>query len=91
MPAKQKIDMKIISSPQLKELDKYTIAHEPIESIDLMERAAHALTNAIIRRWDKSFEIVVFAGKDNTIYKKRYPKKLDTWNKNLIFASNWIY
>ena len=65
MPAKQKIDMKIISSPQLKELDKYTIAHEPIESIDLMERAAHALTNAIIRRWDKSFEIVVFAGPGN--------------------------
>ena len=44
--------MKIISSQQLKELDKYTIIHEPISSIDLMERAAHALTVAIIRRWD---------------------------------------
>ena len=40
--------MKILSSPQLKELDKYTIDHEPIASIDLMERAAHALTDAII-------------------------------------------
>ena len=57
--------MKILSSPQLKELDRYTIVHEPIASIDLMERAAHALTNAIIRRWDKSFEIVVFAGPGN--------------------------
>ena len=42
--------MKILSSSQLKELDKYTIEHEPIASIDLMERAARALTDAIIRR-----------------------------------------
>ena len=34
--------MKILSSSQLKELDKYTIEHEPIASIDLMERAAIA-------------------------------------------------
>lgn len=57
--------MKILASSQLKELDKYTIAHEPIASIDLMERAAIALTNAIIRRWDKSFKMVVFAGPGN--------------------------
>ncbi|MBQ8441804.1 MAG: NAD(P)H-hydrate dehydratase [Bacteroides sp.] len=57
--------MKILSSPQLKELDKYTIEHEPIASIDLMERAAHALTDAIVRRWDSSFDIVVFAGPGN--------------------------
>ena len=57
--------MKIISSPQLKELDKYTIIHEPIASIDLMERAAHALTTAITQRWDTSFQIVVFAGPGN--------------------------
>ena len=57
--------MKIISSTQLKELDKYTILHEPITSIDLMERAACALTDAIIRRWDNSFQIVVFAGPGN--------------------------
>ena len=57
--------MKILSSSQLKELDKYTIEHEPIASIDLMERAARALTDAIIRRWDSSFQIVVFAGPGN--------------------------
>ena len=57
--------MKILSSPQLKELDKYTIVHEPIPSIDLMERAAHALTEAIIRRWDTTFKMVVFAGPGN--------------------------
>ena len=57
--------MKILSCSQLKELDKYTITHEPIASIDLMERAACALTNAIIQRWDKSYKIVVFAGPGN--------------------------
>lgn len=57
--------MKIISSTQLKELDKYTITHEPIASIDLMERAARALTAAITRRWDTSYQVVVFAGPGN--------------------------
>mgnify|MGYP000807022257 CR=1 FL=1 len=51
--------MKIISSTQLKELDKYTIAKEPVASIDLMERAAEELTRAITHRWDTSFHIVV--------------------------------
>lgn len=57
--------MKIISSIQLKELDKYTITHEPVSSIDLMERAAHALTDAITKRWNNSFQTVVFAGPGN--------------------------
>ena len=57
--------MKILASSQLKELDKYTIAHEPIASIDLMERVARALTDAVVRRWDSSFEVVVFAGPGN--------------------------
>ena len=39
--------MKIFTSTQIKELDKYTIENEPIKSIDLMERAARALTIAI--------------------------------------------
>ena len=57
--------MKILSCAQLKELDKYTISHEPIASIDLMERASLALTNAIVRRWGKEFKIAVFAGPGN--------------------------
>lgn len=57
--------MKIISSLHLKELDKYTIANEPIASIDLMERAAGELARAIARYWDTSFHIVVFAGPGN--------------------------
>ncbi|MBR1596216.1 MAG: NAD(P)H-hydrate dehydratase [Phocaeicola sp.] len=57
--------MKILSSIQLKELDQYTIDNEPIESIDLMERAAEQLVAAITRRWDTSFVVKVFAGPGN--------------------------
>ncbi len=57
--------MKIFTSTQIKELDKYTIEHEPIKSVDLMERAACVITNAIIERWDSSVPVVVFAGPGN--------------------------
>ena len=45
--------MKIFTSAQIHELDKYTIDHEPIKSIDLMERAAIQLTDSIVAEWDK--------------------------------------
>ncbi len=57
--------MKIFSGSQIKELDKYTIEHEPVKSIDLMERAAQALTEAICQRWSANVPIVVFAGPGN--------------------------
>ena len=57
--------MKIFTSTQLKDLDKFTIEHENIESIDLMERAAKAITKAIIQEWDISTPIIVFAGPGN--------------------------
>jgi NAD(P)H-hydrate epimerase len=57
--------MKIFTSVQIHELDNYTIEHEPIESIDLMERAAKALTRVITTRWGMEVPIVVFAGPGN--------------------------
>lgn len=57
--------MKIFTSAQIRELDNYTIEHEPIKSIDLMERAAKALTRAITERWSVNVPIVVFAGPGN--------------------------
>ena len=57
--------MKIFTSAQIHELDKYTIEHEPIKSIDLMERAAKALTQAITERWNSAVPVVVFAGPGN--------------------------
>ncbi len=57
--------MKIFTGAQIHELDKYTIEHEPIESIDLMERAAKALTRAICEQWPTDIPVVVFAGPGN--------------------------
>ena len=57
--------MKIFTSAQIRELDKYTIEHEPIKSIDLMERAAKALTQAITEVWDNSTPVIIFAGPGN--------------------------
>lgn len=57
--------MKIFTAAQTHELDKYTIEHEPIESIDLMERAAKVLTRAIMDEWTERTPIVVFAGPGN--------------------------
>ena len=57
--------MKIFTSVQIRELDKYTIENEPIKSIDLMERAAKALTQAIVADWSALQRVVVFAGPGN--------------------------
>jgi len=57
--------MKIFTASQIKELDKYTIEHEPVKSIDLMERAARQLTRAIESRWHSDIPVVVFAGPGN--------------------------
>lgn len=57
--------MKIFTGKQIHEWDIYTMEHEPIRSIDLMERAAVALTDAITKRWDKTTPMVVFAGPGN--------------------------
>ena len=57
--------MKIFTSTQIHELDKYTIEHEPIPSLDLMERAAKAMTQAITNMYPTSAPFVVFAGPGN--------------------------
>ena len=57
--------MKIFTSSHIRELDAYTIAHEPIRSIDLMERAAKTLTRAISDQWSVQVPVVVFAGPGN--------------------------
>lgn len=57
--------MKLFTGSQIRELDRYTIEHEPICSLDLMERAAKAITKAITERWTSATAIVVFAGPGN--------------------------
>ena len=58
--------MKIFPTSSIKEIDAYTIEHEPIASLDLMERAATALAEAIAERFpEKETPFVLFAGPGN--------------------------
>ncbi|MEW6469421.1 MAG: NAD(P)H-hydrate dehydratase [Bacteroidota bacterium] len=57
--------MKILTARQLRQADAYTIGHEPIASVDLMERAARACAEEIKRMglYDRAF--VIFCGTGN--------------------------
>lgn len=57
--------MKILPIEEVRNADAYTIAKEPIKSIDLMERAANQLYKWIKKRVDKRHRIRVFAGLGN--------------------------
>ena len=82
--------MKILSCTQQKEADAYTIAHESILSINLMEKAAGLLAQAISERYDKSHRLVVFAGPGNNggdalavariLFLKNYPVEVYLFN-----------
>lgn len=57
--------MKIISVAQFKEADKYTIEHEPISSINLMERAARRCSEWILEHFNLKNNFVIFCGPAN--------------------------
>ena len=56
--------MKIFPTASIKRIDAYTIEHEPIPSIMLMERAASVLAKAIVERYPKG-SFAIFAGPGN--------------------------
>ena len=57
--------MKILTVDEIKQVDEYTILHEPIDSIDLMERAANACANWIIQHIQPHLSINIFCGTGN--------------------------
>lgn len=57
--------MKILNYSRIKELDTYTILHEPIASIGLMERACHAFVGWMTEHFDASKKIGVVCGTGN--------------------------
>ncbi len=57
--------MKIFSVQQIREADKYTIEHEPIASIDLMERAALACVNWITEKFGQETVFKIICGLGN--------------------------
>ena len=56
----------LLTAPQIREADAYTIAHVPIASIDLMERASKAFVGWFINHFpDKKHTIAVYCGTGN--------------------------
>jgi len=57
--------MKILSAAKIREWDNYTIQHEPIASIDLMERASLACVNWLTTNYPDAPSFGIFCGKGN--------------------------
>ncbi|MDR2232901.1 MAG: NAD(P)H-hydrate dehydratase [Tannerella sp.] len=57
--------IKIFETAKIKDLDEYTIRHEPISSIDLVERAATAFAQEFCRNFPKQNRVIVFSGQGN--------------------------
>jgi NAD(P)H-hydrate epimerase len=57
--------MKLFATSQIAGIDKYTIEHEPISDIDLMERAASTLVDWILQHAHPGQHMVFFVGPGN--------------------------
>lgn len=57
--------MKILTARQVREADAYTIKHEPVTSIDLMERAAARCVQWLLKNVDAATPVYVYCGKGN--------------------------
>ncbi len=57
--------MKILTDKQIREADRHTIEHEPVSSLELMERAAEVIAQAICRRVGQGSDLLFFIGKGN--------------------------
>lgn len=57
--------MKVFNVEQIRAMDAYTIAHEPISSLDLMERASQAFVRWFCNQYVNTRPVAVFCGKGN--------------------------
>ena len=57
--------MKIFTTDSIREIDALTVQRDKISVLDLMERAAGAVTYEIVSRWRTGKRIVIFAGPGN--------------------------
>jgi len=57
--------MKILSAEEIRLWDQYTMAHEPVSSIDLMERAAGKCTDWLLEHYPDASSFGIFCGKGN--------------------------
>ena len=59
------LNMRILNTTQIRELDAYTIRNEPVASIDLMERASRAFCDWFIVRVDATKKVGIVCGTGN--------------------------
>ncbi len=59
------LSVKLYTAAQIRDWDAFTIAHEPIASIDLMERAAAKCVAWLLQHYGPAQRIAVFCGKGN--------------------------
>jgi len=57
--------MKVLSSSQIREADQYTMQHEPIASIDLMERASSACVTHLLELFPNTKHYSIYCGTGN--------------------------
>ncbi|MFY0624826.1 MAG: NAD(P)H-hydrate dehydratase [Reichenbachiella sp.] len=57
--------MKILNAEQIRQADQFTIKHEPISSIDLMERASKAFVEKFTSIYSNSRPVYIFCGTGN--------------------------
>lgn len=57
--------MKIFTNDQIRSIERFTIENEGVSSLELIERAASAITFEIMGRWRPNKKIWVFAGPGN--------------------------
>jgi NAD(P)H-hydrate epimerase len=57
--------MKVLSAEEIRLWDQYTIKHEPIASIDLMERAAGKCVEWLLQKYPDAASFSIFCGKGN--------------------------
>jgi len=84
--------LKIFSAPQIRAWDAFTIANEPIASINLMERAAQQCTDWLLSQWGEGKTYKIFCGKGNNggdglaMARQLYQKGMETFVYILEFG-----
>ena len=87
--------MKILTAQQTREADAYTIANEPISSVDLMERAGTQCTDWLTDKYRKSTSFAIFCGVGNNggdglvIARQLYDKGYDVDVFIVQFSENY--
>jgi NAD(P)H-hydrate epimerase len=57
--------MKLFTTKQIAEIDRFTIENEPVSDIGLMERAALQITHWLVKRFSTEPKMIFFAGPGN--------------------------